>query len=59
MLYGHRPCGSRDITYLFCQVILQDHLIKRFCDFMKGNSLYERKQFRGYKSNLVVVIESF
>ena len=36
---GH--CGSGDITYLICYVTLQDHEIKRSCDFLEiSSSLY-------------------
>ena len=37
-LYGFsesvRRCGSEDVMVLVCHVILQDHVTKRFCDFM-------------------------
>ena len=32
---GQRSWGSKDITYLICHVILQDHVIKIFCDFIE------------------------
>ena len=35
---GHRPCGSRGIIDLIFHVTLQDHVIKRPCDFRKGSS---------------------
>ena len=31
---GHRYCGSGYMMILVCHVILQDHVIKRSCDFM-------------------------
>ena len=36
---GQRPYGDRDITYLFCHVTLQNHVIKESCDLMEGSSL--------------------
>ena len=38
MYNGYRSCGSRDVTYLICQVTLQVHVIKELCEFMEGNS---------------------
>ena len=38
---SHRPCASRDITYLIYDVTLQDHVIKGFSDFLEeSSSLY-------------------
>ena len=37
----HRHCGSKDIMILVCKVILQDHVIKRLCDFMGRSSLMQ------------------
>ena len=34
------------MIYLICHVILHDHLIKRLCEFMGGNSL-------GYVTTLI------
>ena len=31
---GHRHCGSSDITFLVCYVILQENWIKGASDFM-------------------------
>ena len=31
----NRSCGSRDM-YLFCYVVLRDHMIKRTCDLVSG-----------------------
>ena len=33
---GHRHCASGNM-FLFCHMILQDHLIKGSCDFMIGS----------------------
>ena len=34
---GQRPCGAGDM-FLICQMISQDHVIKRLCDFMSVSS---------------------
>ena len=36
LVQSHRPSAGRDIMYLICHMILQDHMIKGSCDFMSG-----------------------
>ena len=36
---GQAPYGSRYITYLIFHMTLQDHVIKRSCEFMNGNCM--------------------
>ena len=35
---GHMLCGCGYVTVLVCHVVLQDHAIKRSCDFMGSSS---------------------
>ena len=39
MMFGHRHCGSGDMMVLVCHVILQDHVVKGYCDFMARSPL--------------------
>ena len=34
---GQKHCGSRDINFLVCHMILQNHVIKRSCNTMGRN----------------------
>ena len=36
---SHRYCGSRDVMFLLCHVIWQDHVIKGSGDYSNRNPL--------------------
>ena len=55
-LNGHRPCISRDITYLICHVNLQDHMIKGSCDFIEGSSSLYVTTLPGLVGTSIVVV---
>ena len=53
----HRPCSSRDITYLVCHVTLQDNMIKESCDFMEGNSSFHVNTLPSFVAIVIVIVE--
>ena len=54
---GQRSFGSRDITYIIYQVTLQDHMIKKFCDFIEGSSSLYRTILPSLIAIVIVVVE--
>ena len=58
-MFSHSYCGTENITYLICHVILQDHMIKRFSDFMEGSSSLNVKTLPGLMAIDIVLAEIF
>ena len=56
---GQRCCGSRNKTYLICQVTLQDHLIKGSSDFMERSSSMTVRTVPALVAIGIVVVEMF
>ena len=54
---SHKPCGSSDIKYIICDVILQDHVIKGSCDYIEGSSSLYVTALLSLVPVVIVVVE--
>ena len=54
---SHSDCGSRDITYLICQLTLEDHNIKGSSDFIEGSFSLNVTTLPGLVALGIVVVE--